>query len=92
MPSLYLEFSMNADSRAEDGLLERVSTDRRICGGMACIRGTRIPIAIILDSLAGGTPESEILDAYPSLKPEDIRASIAYAAELARETVWVNVA
>jgi uncharacterized protein (DUF433 family) len=69
-------------------LRKRVVTDRKVCGGMAVIRGTRIPIAIILDSLAANVPESEILAAYPHLTPEDIRAAIAYAAELSRETVW----
>lgn len=73
---------------SHEELLRRVSTDRGVCGGMACIKGTRIPVSIILDSLAAEHTEQEILEAYPSLKPEDIRAAIAYAAELARETVW----
>ncbi len=71
-----------------EDLLKRVTSDRHICGGKACIRGTRIPVSIILDSLADGMPPEEIMDAFPSLKPDDIRAAIAYAAELAREDVW----
>jgi uncharacterized protein (DUF433 family) len=51
------------------------------------IRGTRIWVSLILDNLAGGTSEKEILEAYPQLKPEDIRAAIAYAAETTRERV-----
>lgn len=44
-------------------------------------------IAIILDALAEGLTPEEIIDHYPSLKIEDIRAAVAYAAELARENV-----
>lgn len=71
-------------------LLERISVDPRICHGTPCIKGTRIPGSIILDNLAAGVPETEILAAYPSLKTEDIRAALAYAAELAHEH-WVSL-
>lgn len=64
---------------------ERISVDPLICHGKACIRGTRIMVSVILDNLAEGVNESEILRSYPSLKPEDIKAAIAYAAELSRE-------
>lgn len=69
-------------------LLRRVSVDPRVCTGKPCIRGTRIYIAIILDSLAAGMTPEEIIDNYPSLKVDDVRAALAYAAELARENVW----
>lgn len=69
-------------------LLQRVVNDPRICRGRACIRGTRIEVAIILGSLSEGATAEEILDAYPQLAPEDIRAALAYAAELSREGVW----
>jgi len=65
-------------------LLKRVVTDPRICGGEPCIRGTRIHIAVILDSLAEGLSPAEILDHFPPLKEQDVRAAIAYAAELSR--------
>ena len=42
-------------------------------------------VSVILDNVAAGTPRSEILASYPSLKPEDIEAAIAYAGELVRE-------
>jgi uncharacterized protein (DUF433 family) len=71
-------------------LLERISVDPQICHGTPCIRGTRIPVSIVLDNLAAGVPESEILAAYPSLHPDDMRAALAYAAELARER-WVSL-
>ena len=73
--------------RRED-LLARVTVDPNVCAGKACIRGTRIYLAIILDALAEGLTPEEIIDHYPSLTIDDIRASVAYAAELTRENVW----
>ncbi len=73
---------------SHEELLERVTVDPRVCAGKPCVRGTRIYIAIILDALAEGLSPQEILDHYPSLQVEDIRAAVAYAAELARENVW----
>jgi len=64
---------------------ERISVNPKICHGRPCIKGTRIMISVILDSLAEGLGEQEILKEYPSLRLEDIRAAIAYAAELSRE-------
>lgn len=64
---------------------ERVTVDPLVCHGKACIKGTRIMVSVILDNLADGVNEAEILKSYPSLRPEDIRAAIAYAAELSRE-------
>lgn len=73
--------------RRED-LLARVTVDPKVCTGKPCIRGTRIYIAIILDALAEGLTPEGIIDHYPSLTVDDIRAAVAYAAELARENVW----
>ena len=73
---------------SHDELLRRVTTDRSVCGGKPCIRGTRIYIAIILDAMADGMTPAEIIDHYPSLAVEDVRAAAAYAAELAQESVW----
>ena len=69
-------------------LINRVAVDPKVCGGKPCIRGTRIYVEIVLDALAEGLSPEEILDHYPSLQVEDIRAAAAYAAELARENVW----
>ncbi|HSB81229.1 MAG TPA: DUF433 domain-containing protein [Candidatus Methylomirabilis sp.] len=71
-----------------DDLLNRVSVDPGVCSGKPCIRGTRIYIAIILDGLAEGLSPEQIIDHYPQLTPADIRAALAYAAELSRENVW----
>jgi uncharacterized protein (DUF433 family) len=68
-----------------DELLGRITIDPNICFGKPCIRGTRIWISLIMDNLASGISEDEILSAYPTLKKDDIRAAIAYAAELARD-------
>lgn len=69
-------------------LLRRISADPAVCGGKACIRGTRIFVEIVLDSLAAGMTPEEIIDHYPQLTVEDVRAAVAYAAELSRENVW----
>ena len=64
---------------------ERITVDPLVCHGKACIKGTRIMVSVILDNLAEGVSEEEILKSYPSLNPEDIKAAISYAAELSRE-------
>lgn len=64
-----------------------IAADPKILHGAVCIRGTRIPVSVVLDNLAAGTPTDEILAEYPTLKAEHIRAAIAYAADLARERV-----
>lgn len=56
-----------------------------ICHGQLCVRGTRVFVTSILDSLAEGSSREEILSSYPSLQPEHIDAAMAYAADLARE-------
>lgn len=61
-------------------LLKRITSNPRQCGGRPCIRGMRIRVKDILDMLAGGATETEILKDYPYLEPEDIRASLEYAA------------
>ena len=64
---------------------KRITVDPLVCHGKACIKGTRVMASVILDNLAGGIATEEILKSYPSLKPEDIKAAISYAAELAGE-------
>jgi uncharacterized protein (DUF433 family) len=71
--------------RIMDPLLERISINPQICGGKPCIKGTRIWVSLILDLLAIGMSESELLGEYPGLVHEDILAAIAYGAEAARE-------
>ena len=64
---------------------ERISIDPAVCHGQACVKGTRIPVAVVLDNLAAGLSADEIVASYPPLRVEDVRAATAYAAELARE-------
>lgn len=64
---------------------ERISIDPKVCHGKPCIKGTRIWVSLIVDNLAFGSTEEEVLDAYPSLTREDIKAALAYAAEMTRE-------
>ena len=64
---------------------DRISVDPNVCHGQACIAGTRVLVTVILDNLAAGRTAEEILTDYPSISVADVRAAIAYAAELAHE-------
>ena len=64
-----------------------ISTDPTICHGQACIKGTRITVSVVLDNLADGLAIEEIIKSYPALTKDAIRATTAYAAELARERI-----
>ena len=66
-------------------LLDRISVDSNVCFGKPCVRGHRIWVSLILDMLAAGTTFQEIVDNYPGLTEEDIRACIAYGSEMSRE-------
>ena len=68
-----------------ENLLQRISIDPKVCHGKPCIRGHRIWVSMILDLLADGTSEDEILAQYPGLVRDDLRACLAYAAEMTRE-------
>ncbi len=65
-------------------LLRRISIDPHVCFGKPCIRGHRIWVSLILDFLAGGWTIADVLNEYPQLTEADVRACIAYGAELAR--------
>jgi uncharacterized protein (DUF433 family) len=67
------------------GWQERISVDPAVCHGQACIKGARIMVSVVLDNLAAGLRVDELLRSYPSLTPDDVQASLEYAAELARE-------
>lgn len=64
---------------------DRITVDPLVCHGKACVKGTRVLVSVILDNLADGVPEEDILKSYPTLRKNDIKAAIAYAAELSRE-------
>jgi len=64
-----------------------ITVDPEICHGKACIAGTRIPVSVVLDNLAAGADADEIVNSYPSVSVEAVRATVQYAAELANERV-----
>jgi uncharacterized protein (DUF433 family) len=64
-----------------------ISVDPNICHGQACVAGTRIPVSVVLDNLAAGVSEAEILRSYPRLSHDALQACIAYAADVVREEV-----
>jgi uncharacterized protein (DUF433 family) len=66
-------------------LQARVTSDPAVCHGKPCIRGTRIMVSVVLDNLADGLSPDQIVDEYPPLVLDDIRAAIDYAATLTRE-------
>lgn len=63
-------------------LIDRITFDPRILAGKPIIRGMRISVEMILELLAAGTPEAEILEDYPMLEAADIRAALTYAHRL----------
>ena len=71
-------------------LIGRVASDADVCSGKPCIRGTRIPVHIVLDLLAADESVENILAAYPNITREDVRACILHAAELAEEEAGVS--
>jgi uncharacterized protein (DUF433 family) len=73
----------------DKSLLERISLDPKVMAGKPVIRGTRIPVELIVRMLAQGIPERDILQEYPRLQADDIHAALAYAAQvLADEAVF----
>ena len=63
-------------------IFPRISSDPDICHGKPCIKGTRIPVYLIVSLVAEGESIESIIQDYPSLTPEDIKAAIYYAAKL----------
>ena len=71
-------------------LLERIVADPAICHGKPCIRGHRIWVSLIVDLLADGLTVEQVLEQYPGLETDDVRACLAYAAEMTRERIVVT--
>lgn len=74
----------------QEDLLTRISVDPTVCSGKPCIRGTRIWVSLVLDLLAGGMNQEGLLKEYPQLTPDDVRACLAYGAEMSRER-WISI-
>ena len=63
----------------------RITINPDQMGGVACVRGLRIPVATVVGMVADGMAETEILEAFPDLEQEDIREALHFAAEAVRE-------
>ena len=76
-----------------ENLLKRIEINPTVMLGKPVIKGTRIPIELILLKLSEGATETDLLDAYPRLTKLDIKAALAYAASsLAHETILLHTA
>lgn len=71
---------------------DRIIRDPQVCGGEPVFRGTRVTLRTVLASLAAGDTAEEILASFPTLKPEDVQAAIAFAASSAEEDLPVPAA
>jgi uncharacterized protein (DUF433 family) len=72
--------------------LDRIVSDPEVRFGKPCVRGTRITVGDVLGYLAGGMSEAQILQDFPQLTVEDIRACLAYAADRERRTTTTPAA
>lgn len=73
-------------------MTDRIEVNPKVMLGKPVIRGTRIPVELILRKLSEGATEADLLDAYPRLTSEDIHAALAYAADAVahEETIAVT--
>jgi len=69
----------------DERLLERITVNPDVMVGKPTVRGMRITVEQIILALAAGVPEDDLLSDYPLLEPEDLRAALAYAAQLVAE-------
>jgi uncharacterized protein (DUF433 family) len=76
---------MSANEKDQARYAERIVRNPQICGGEPVLKGTRVTLRTVLASLAQGDSVEDILEDFPSLKPEDVRAAIAFAAASAEE-------
>ncbi|MCL5022275.1 MAG: DUF433 domain-containing protein [Nitrospirae bacterium] len=67
------------------GRFERITFDKEIMGGQACIRGMRIPVSLVVNLVANGMTTDEIIKEYPDLEPDDVKEALQYASWLAKE-------
>jgi uncharacterized protein (DUF433 family) len=72
--------------------IQRITLEPGKRGGKPCVRGLRITVQDVLDWLASGRSEADILSDFPELAAEDIRAVLSYAADRERHAAWIPVA
>jgi len=77
--------------KLNEGWEARIVRDPKICGGEATFRGTRVLLRTVLGGLAAGDSPEDILQAFPTLGPNDIRAAIMFAAASAAEDLPVFI-
>jgi uncharacterized protein (DUF433 family) len=75
-----VKFVADRKTMKQENLIQRITFNPHQCGGRPCIRGMRIRVKDVLDMLAGGATEEEILQDFPYLEAADIRACLEYAA------------
>jgi len=68
-------------------LLERITIDPNVAHGQPCVRGTRVLVTVLLDAIAAGLTPGEVVQHYPSITEDDVRAAAAYGAWLAKQEV-----
>lgn len=73
-------------------LKDRITIDPDVMQGKPVIRGTRITVGLLLRKLSEGATEADLLDAYPHLAPDDIRAALAYVADTVSHEEIVSTA
>jgi uncharacterized protein (DUF433 family) len=72
-------------------LPDRIEIRKEVMGGKACIRGTRIAVHTLLNLMAAGDSEIDLLAAYPQLKHADLKACLQYASDLVEEERLIAV-
>jgi Uncharacterized conserved protein len=70
------------ENMEEKEILQRISSDPNICHGKPCIKGTRIPVYLIVSLIAEREGIENIIQDYPSLTQDDVKAAVHYAAKL----------
>jgi uncharacterized protein (DUF433 family) len=74
-----------------ENLLNRITIDPEVLVGKPVIKGTRIPVYLIIEFLANGLTEDEVLDEYPSLKKEDVKAALLYVSKCVGHEVTITL-
>ena len=74
-----------------EGLLDRIEVDPGKLGGKPVVRGTRIPVSLVVEFVASGMSADEIIREYPELTEEDVRAALLYAAKLVEKEVVLAI-
>ena len=81
---------IEVNGKDEDIHMNRIEIDPRVCGGKPVIRGTRIPVAVLVAQLAEGQTWKEVIRGYPELSEDDIRAALQYASASVEHTEFAE--